>query len=347
VDGHYDVGLTIIGSVYRETMTMEVTNRENHYLFDKTDDHYYKGLIKALSSLEAFLNTKQKKCLYIDLQFGGVKFDEAKFLQAVCETSIAAYLSSQFSSSFLYEPKVNPPKDVDCGFSSDGKTYNIEIKCPDFSVKNEIDSSNSFKIGSFGRLINFEEIVGNMQELFDPENNPSVEPDKPLIKQQHMDNKLKDYLLSAHNKFKDSTLLDELNVLVVCCSDWMDMQKWYFYMYGHQGLFTPESFHPSEDYKNVDVVMLSNLYHRHHEYWNKDKIEDHWDFSKSFNLVFSNPLRRSDKADIIWSFVDEVPNHSREIMNFKVPNGLEEMRIPHFVVEELIDKGLYYFQPNT
>lgn len=328
-------------------LNIEVTNKENKYLFGKQGNSYYKGLVDALTSLDPMLTVKQKKSLYRDLQLSGDKFDEAKYLQAACETVIASYLSSKYKETFVYEKKVNPPKDVDCGFSADDKTYNIEVKCPDFSVKNEIDSTNAFKIGSFGRLIDYDEVVGKMQEAFDPKTNPAVEPNKPLLRQQHMDNKLKDYLLSAHGKFKGTTTTDELNILAVCGSDWMDLQKWFFYMYGVQGLFTPESFHQIDDYKNVDAVLLTNLYHRHHDYWKKDKIENHWDFSKSFNLIFSNPLRRQDKAEIIWGFVDSIPNHSRALMNFKVTNGFDEMRIPHFVVEELIDKGLYYFQPNT
>ncbi len=35
-----------------------------------------------------------------------------------------------------------------------------------------------------------------------------------------------------------------------------------------------------------------------------------------------------------------------QVMNFEVKNGMEEMRIVHFVVEELLAKGLYYFQPD-
>lgn len=328
-------------------MSIAVTNTQNKYVFGNQHEPYCKKLSETLELLEPFLSKKQKNSLHKDLQLSGNKFDEAKYLQAACETAIASYLSSNFGENFVYEPKINPPKDVDCGFSLDGKTYNIEVKCPDYSKKNEIDSANAFKIGSFGRLIDFEQIVTNMQEVFDPETNPAVESDKPLITQQHMDNKLKDYLLSAHSKFNESTNPTELNALVVCCSDPMDMQKWFFYMYGYQGLFTNDSFHPIDEYKNVDVVILTNLYHRHYEYWDKDKIEDHWDFSKSFNLIFSNPLRRQDKAEIIWSLVDKIPNHSKALMNFKVTGGLDEMRIPYFVAEELSDKGLYYFQPQN
>jgi hypothetical protein len=326
---------------------LEVKNQKNSYLLPEQDNKYLAELSQSLCHLDPYLSRKQKKSLLKDLQVDGTTFDEAKYLQAACETSIAAYLARTYKNNFVYEPKVNPPKDVDCGFELNGKTFNIEVKCPDYSKKNEIDDSNSFKIGSFGRLIDFEDVVENLKEVFNPENNPAVESDKPLVKQQHMDNKLKDYLVSAHGKFKESTGPDELNVLAVGCADWTDMQKWFFYMYGHQGLFTNESFYPFEEYKNVDVVMLTNLYHRHHNYKSKNKLENHWDFSKSFNLIFSNPLRREDKKEIIWEFVEAVPNHSKQLMNYEVNGGLDETRIPHYVCEELLGKGLYYFQPNT
>lgn len=327
-------------------MNIKVTNKENRYLFGKENDPYYTEMVEALSLLKPHLNNKQTKCLLNDLQFSGEKFDEAKYLQAACETSIASYISSKFNENFSYEPKINPPKDVDCSFSTKGKEFYIEVKCPDFSNKIEIDNKNAFKIGSFGRMSNFEEIFETMQGIFNPENNPAVEDDKPLIKQQHMDNKLKDFLLSAHSKFKDTTTTDELNILAICCADRMDMQKWFHYMYGLQGLFKEDSFHPCAEYKNVDVVLLSNLHHRHHQYWTKDKIKKSWDFSKSFNLIFSNPLRRDDKAEIIWSLVENIPNHSKELMNYRGAHGLDELRIPHFVIEMLLNKGLYYFQPD-
>lgn len=328
-------------------MKFQVKNRENRYLLSSQDDGYFAGLSLALGYLEPYLTRKQKSSLLKDLQIDGLVFDEARYLQVACETSIAAYLAKIYGNSFVYEPKVQPPKDVDCGFKYNGRVFNIEIKCADFSKKNEIDKSNSFKIGFLGRLVDCDEAFSKLESLFDPKINPAAEPDKPLVKQQHMDNKLKDYLVSAHKKFKESTGPNELNVLAVCCADWTDMQKWFFYMYGHQGLFTNESFYPFEEYKNVDVVMLTNLYHRHHDYWDKNKINSHWDFSKSFNLIFSNPLRREDKKEAIWEFVDAVPNHSKQLMSYKVKNGLDEMRIPHYVCEELLEKGLYYFQPKT
>jgi hypothetical protein len=324
-----------------------VSNPKHTYLNGPSATQYLSDLEQALKLLAPYWNKKQEHALEADLQLAGDAFDEPKFLQAACETTIASTLARLYPESFVYEEEIKPPKNVDCALERDGFKFNIEIKCPDFSVKHSIDGRSAFQAGAFGRIDDYASIVESLQsDVFDAKNNPKAEPDKPLLKQQHMDNKLKDFLLSAHGKFADNTSEEELNVLVVCCSDRMDMQKWFFYMYGQKGLFTPESYHPSNEYKNVDLVVLTNTYHRHHAYETKHKLADHWNWEKSFNLIFSNPLRELAKENAIWKFIDLIPNFSQELQNFKVTKGLDEMRIVHFIVEELLDKGQYYFQPD-
>lgn len=327
-------------------MNIKVTNKENRYLFGKENDPYCIEMIEALSLLKPHLNKHQTKRLLNDLQFSGEKFDEAKYLQAACETSIASYMSSKFNENFSYEPKINPPKDVDCSFSTKGKEFYIEVKCPDFSKKIDIDNIDAFKIGFFGHMNNYREIFDTTQKIFNSKDNNSREADKPLIKRLHMDNKMKDFLLSANGKFKDTTSAHELNILAICCSDSMDMQQWFHYMYGSKGFFKCDSFHPQAEYKNVDIVLLTNLHHRHDKYWNKDKIKKSWDFSKSFNLIFPNPFKENDKAETIRSFVESIPNHSIEFSNYKGVLGLTPLRLRCFVLEMLLGKELYYFQPE-
>jgi hypothetical protein len=52
-------------------LNIEVTNKENKYLFGKQGDSYYKGLVDALTSLDPMLTAKQKRSLYQDLQLQG------------------------------------------------------------------------------------------------------------------------------------------------------------------------------------------------------------------------------------------------------------------------------------
>jgi len=321
---------------------VNITNPKNIYLNGNESVNYVSGLADAFDVLAPFFNQKQRRALEADLQLSGNALDEPKYLQAACETSIASTLARLFPESFVYEDEINPPKNVDCAFSLDGFKFNVEIKCPDYSKKHDTDEKNAYQAGAFGRIDDYSWVVEKLQkEVF-----YVADPDKPLIKQQHMDNKLKDFLLSAHGKFSNNPNEKELNVLVVCCSDRTDMQKWFFYMYGLQGLLTDNSYHPSIEYNKVDVVVLTNIYHRHQDYKNKDKLSENWDWERSFNLIFSNPMREMDKKDAIWKFVDLIPNFSRELCEYKVEGGLDELRIPHFIVEELLNKGRYYFQPD-
>lgn len=125
---------------------------------------------------------------------------------------------------------MNPPKDVDCSFRVGGFKYNIEVKCADFSKKHAVDDGDGFKIGSLGRLDDYDDLVGDLEEMFSSDGHV-------LSRQRHMDNNLKDFLIFAHEKFASATPDYELNILVVGCDDARDMQKWYSYLYGAKGLF--------------------------------------------------------------------------------------------------------------
>jgi hypothetical protein len=316
-------------------------NSNNPYLYG---DHpvitkYKATLDKCLSILEEYSTPTQIRKLKKDLQITGNRFEEAKFLQAACETAVSASIASAFPSTFEYEPKLNPPADVDCAFSCNGYRFNVEVKCPDYSKVHAQHERDVFSIGAFGRMHDYNGVVADLMGLFES-------GDKLLEVQPHMDNKLKDYLLSANKKFTENIDKKELNVLLVCCNDSLDMQKWFYYMFGVQGLFTPSSFHKPQDYSKVDAVVLTNLYHRHYSYQSKTKIEDHWSLGNSFNLIFKNRSMQNKKDEAILALVDILPNFSNEIFNFKVPKIEEPLLIPVFVNKELTLKERYYFEPK-
>lgn len=323
-------------------MPQRISNIENAYLNRKELSKYTDDLLRCIDTLDPYLTKKQMTCLLKDLQLVGCGFDEAKYIQAACETCVTASLAESYGEHFKYEAKINPPKNVDCVFSNEGATFNVEIKCPDYSKKNTIDENEYFSLGSFGRLSNFDDTFQMLCEIF---NSPEAQEEgaKPLVQQHHMDNKLKDYLLSAQGKFNETQNDNELNILLICCSDAMDLQKWFHYMYGVKGLLSNDSFINPLYYNRVDVVVLTNLYHRHHEYWLKSKISEHWCLSESFNLIFSNPYRRAEKYHTIMKLVKSIPNHSKELNEYRSPDGIDEFRIVQYVVEELDSRGLNYF----
>lgn len=323
-------------------------NLTHPYLQGDGSADYKAELWKAMGVLSNYWTSKQRHALEMDLQLFGDQFDEAKYLQAACETAIASTLARMFPDSFAYEYQAKPPKDVDCSFKQNGFRFNFEIKCPDFSRKHSIDESGAFKIGVFGRFDDYFPLVEKLQnEVFNSNTNPNADSNRPLVKAQHMDNKLKDFLLSANGKFADDSSEEELNILVVCCPDLLSMQDWFFYMFGVGGLFTSDSYHSTLDYNNVDSVILTNMYHRHYDYQHKGKLNDHWDWRQSFNLIFPNPLRKKAKMAASWKVLELIPNYSIETRDFKLDHGFEELRIVYFVNEELFAKDKFLFQPEN
>lgn len=125
------------------------------------------------------------------------------------------------------------------------------------------------------------------------------------------------------------------------------MQDWFFYMFGSEGLFTSDSYHPPLDYNNVDSVILTNIYHRHYDYQHKGKLKDHRDWRQSFNLIFPNPMRKKAKMPASWKVLELIPNYSIETRDFKIENGFEELRIVYFVNEALFAKDKFLFQPEN
>lgn len=330
---------------------MSLKNRQilNPY-FSNTDTDlsgYKDGMLKAIDDISKYISEKEiDDFLSNKLQLFSNSFNEPQYLQAACELVICSHLANKYKDSFSYELGVNPPKNVDCAFKDNDVQFNLEIKCADYTKSKEIENQLGLKLNLFGRNPDRAEIFNDLSDAIEKSHGGL-----PLLEQQHMDNKLKDYLLSAQSKFYQAPKNDHLNILVVCCDSPMDIQKWVGYMFAHEGLFTNESFVDKTKYNLVDVVYITNLHHRHFEYTTKDKLTNHWLLENSFNLIFSNPFRTLAKQTAIEHFVEVMPNYSYELQNYQVSGDAEigvknAIRISHFVVEKLLSNGVYVFQPN-
>jgi hypothetical protein len=304
---------------------------------------YAAGLVVALNDLAPHLSFAEREELCFKKL--GLKLDdvsEQAYIQAAVELTVCAHFARFFPDAFSYEEKVNPPKDVDCSFRVGGLKYNIEVKCADFSKKHVVDELEGFKIGALGRLADYDAVVSDLEELFSSDGHV-------LSRQRHMDNNLKDFLVSAHQKFSSNTPDSELNVLVVGCDDAMDMQKWHSYLYGSQGLFTLESYFDASSYSRVDLVILTNLYHRHKDPNQKPMLHGHWQLVEAFCILCENP--NSTKPDSTFLEFSRTIRHHNGGLHSHVVEGeapdfiLKGLAIPSYVADELQTKGIYYFQP--
>ena len=307
------------------------------------DGVYKQGVGKVLPWLFQFLSEGEKRDIIDNkLRLRHTEADKTQYIQAACEVTICSWFANQAlgtSSKYQYELQVVPPKDVDCAIWYKNIQFNIEVKCADYRLQNQIDAKPGLKINAFGRMDDFEEFATKLATVMANGPDPVA-----VAKAKHMDCKLKDYLLSGQEKFGNRVDPDHLNVLYVCVDHQMDMQKWLSYLYGARGLFTAESFESPANYANVDVVVFSNLYHRHHDIANKMALSDHWILNAAFNIAVANPA--STKAERLFTAFGEIApldNAALERFAATLDDLGRELALSYYVNDQ-ISKGVYKFQ---
>ena len=336
----------------------EILNLTDHYLVRARAEssHYFNEFIiaaqimKNVMTNDEFENWCAEKMLLKQQTFA-----EKAFIQYAVETSAARYFAEKHNENFKVEAKINPTnnKDVDIQFTNRGCTYNVEVKCSDFVSKEETENKYGFKFGTIGRLPDRgDEAIKAISSALDEGLTQKGESLKPFLTSKKMDNNLKDFLESAHNKFNPSPNESEVNILLVGCDDKNDIQNWHNYLFAGQGLFTNDSFADKGKYNNVDLVVFTNLYFKHNKYFDK-KVRNSWTLENSFNLVFSNPFRQLQKQKAIKNFLDFFPHFTWDLHHYSDPGEApfdvkDAVRISWFIKDNLEDKkGLYLFNENV
>jgi len=326
----------------------QTTDTNNYLVLANNKGHQYINDFEVVYQCYATnFPSELKNWLQNKMMLNALPFNTKQFVQFACEATIVKYFADRYKTNLAIEKKINPANnmDVDLVFSENGFTFNIEIKCSDFNAKEKIDATNTLKIQPVGRLEGFNETLAELQELLKPVAE-KLNLDA-IVATKNMDNSLKDFLLSANNKFNPAATDKELNILSVSCNDAEDMQLWYYYMFKEQGLLTPSSFHPVSDFENVDVVILNNLYFKHYEYFNK-KLLNSWDFGNCFNLIFINPFAKQKKSAAIDELLRICPNQNAGFRLWNMPGNADEevkdsRRIADFIKAELEEKQQQYF----
>jgi len=325
---------------------------DEHYLKIASDSQheYLSELMDVLTQLKKKLTSKEFKIIWNEkLQFNKQNFREKEFIQGSCEIAVSNYFSSK--ENFKIEAKVNPnnKKDVDCQFTSKGFTYNIEVKCASFNAKEAVEKSDSFKFQTLGRLVNKDDLISELSKALDEGLKNQEKPVKQHAELKNMDNNLKEFLESANEKFNPNCPENEINILLVGCNDPADIQSWIGYLFATAGLFTQDSYADVSKYKNVDLVVFTNLYYKHKDFINK-QTDNFWNLSHSLNLYFENPFRTIEKRDGVDNFYTELKNYNLEFNKFQVPGQApievkEAVKTPHFVIDYLQnEQNIYLFE---
>ena len=286
-----------------------------------SNDEYRDAFITAFLAVYGNINASDARKILKRkfLVSADSNFLENTYLQGASELSVANYIRKK-TTTFSTDKRINPEnkKDVDvfCKFGT--RQISVEVKC----AENETNpDGNAFVMRTHGRIPDHQKEYEKMRTSFG-EMNKTIELGK------NKDNTLKQFLVEAHDKFNPNSGVDDLNVLFVACGDLPDMNNWYGYLHGNQGLFTSDPFHPSKEYCNVDVVILSNLKYRHEQIRNAGD----WSLTDTFVLPFVNPHWRSSAlAETITRGLGLFEHHLPAFAKFSPRT--DDPRVPQFVLD--------------
>jgi hypothetical protein len=199
---------------------------------------------------------------------------------------------------------VNPPKDVDAYYEVGSTRVSMEIKC----AVERLPSPESYVVKTAGRLPDRLQTVEKLQSLFEGSRSGNR-----LELAKNKDNTMKDFLVNANKKFAPKPTYNQLNVLLIACGNEGNIQDWWHYLYGGEGLFTNDSFHPPEEFALVDVLILSNLKYLHSEAYQYHN----WTLQNAFLLPFVNRHRRQSLvSESIYNGLSVFDHHLSRFAKF-------------------------------
>jgi hypothetical protein len=317
-----------------------ITKISDAHCLKNAPDSYVKGFVTSaqnIYSLKEIESILQEKFFIPD----DSRFNLDTYLQNAAELSVQNHLKRSMGvNRFERDKQVNPPKDVDAHYEVGSTRVSLEVKC---AVEQKIPYE-SFVLKNVGRVPNH---LKTFTDLKDAIESPSSNNRLELAKNK--DNTMKDFLMSANEKFSSNSSFDDLNVLFVACGYIGNVQEWRHYLCGGEGLFTGESFHPSNAYQSVDVVLLSNLKYLHSE---ARQFHD-WTLENAFLLPCVNPHgRRSLVSESVNKELGVFNHHLKRFAKYTpepirsdTPDYLmEQMKLGHYVVKCLEDpERIRYF----
>jgi|GEM_PF-4614815 len=279
----------------------KIVFKENFH--NKNVEKYFLEFKKVLSELKNKINDGNYKNVLAKIKDVNAEKKIYKYLQFVTELIVGKYLINTFNESFKMEVKLlknkNINTDVDFQVVYNKVIYNVEVKCPHYEKRDLFNSDKGNLKVSFltkGNTFDDYEQCKNVieKEIFEE-----------LIIKTNLDgvsyakleyNKVKDFLISAQEKFSGEGNENEFNILFIGLDSSEDIGEWhtYFTDIGY-GFFTYKSDVPHIMFNKVDLVVLSNVVAGHRNF---KKLDDFacWDINSYFNYFLVNPYSLKNKV---------------------------------------------------
>lgn len=295
-----------------------IAQLSDKHILKNAPESYRRGFAEAAVRVYP---TKNRAKLLQDKFFipDDTAFNLDRYFQGAAELSVQNHLmQEQRAKNVAIEKHVNPPKDVDAYYEVGTTRVSAEVKC---AVESQTPP-DEFTFKTAGRVPNQMETFRDLKNKIE-----SAHPDKSVQLGKNKDNTLKDFLVSAHGKFNPQSGCDDLNILLVACGYYFNLQEWWFYMFENDGLFTANSFHPHSAFSLVDIVFLTNLKYCHAF---APQFHD-WTLKDAFILPFLNPRRRTTALSESIVRGLSVFNHHLKRFNEFTPTS-DDPRVPDYVL---------------
>jgi len=223
-----------------------------------------------------------------------------KYYQFIVELVVGKHLLLNFGDTFDSEVKLVDGKktDVDFQIVFKGITYNIEVKCPNFKVKDAYNrDTENLKVSFLSRGRTKDEYINYLEEIKNDIINQMLQ--KGNYKRDKYakleDDKIKDFLISGQSKFPDCNDSKHLNILIIGLDSPMDIVEWYTYFTNKlAGFFNYNSYIKHEDFEKVDMVIISNVVSGHRDLKKIDNFSC-WEIGNYFNYFLVNPFSLNKK----------------------------------------------------
>lgn len=321
---------------------------------------YFKNFVLLLCDISKRMTEEDTKdLLFNKLQLNRNTFNENQYYQSATELCVIYHVYTLNKANFNYEKVIRDDvdqkkgKQPECTTKTDeGFVFNVEAKSPERNKKQTHKTgTNTIYVANIGRADTKEDAENQFNML--KNDLESCNEKLEVLSQKTDDNKLKDYLFSAGEKFPPVTSEKEVNILFVSLDTVHEIQKYVDFLFFNKGLFTKGSFADIEKYKNVDMVVFTNSYYRQK---NHDNINGcAWWLNDGFNFLIRNPFADyKKKENALLYFANYIKNYNNEISKYKVPsspevpsNLLDSFRIASFVKQQLEEKeGVFLFEKN-
>ncbi len=320
--------------------------------------NYFADFITLLQDISKRMTEDDTKdLLFNKLQLNRKTFDENQYYQSATELCVIYHVFRLNEENFSYEKVVRNDVDQKRGKqpecttkTEEGFVFNVEAKSPERSKNQTLKTGiNTIFVANIGRADTKEAAENQFNML--KNDLESCNEKLEVLSQKTNDNKLKDYLYSAGEKFPPVTSEKEVNILFVSLDTVHEIQKYVNFLCYNQGLFTKNSFADIGKYENVDMVIFTNSYYRQK---NHDNINGcAWWLNDGFNFLIRNPFADYKKKEIALSyFANYIRNYNNEISKYKVPSSpevpqdiLDSLRISSFVKQKLEGQdNIFLFQ---